>query len=303
MQRLVLAGHYGKQVEIDACAPCHLVWFDSLESVRLTGAGLLDLLDAMARAQSEPHRTLRADARCPRCDGGLKTIHNRSRWGATLQLECTRGHGAYQTFAQFLSEKGLVRPLSAPDRATLAEAANGLACLNCGGPLGPKVARCSYCDAQPGLVDVARLASALDPEGATESHAVHGVAPQQASLHCLACAAPLPAGGAVRCGSCGATLAVGQLAQAHAAVSALGEALRQHAVTPAPHVRRKRMDRLNEDLPRRRDEVRQMEAETATRTRGWGSDDDDGGFLDDLRESPYAVAGLAVFLLFMFWLA
>ena len=136
MQRLVLAGHYGQQVEIDLCAPCHLVWFDAVESVRLTGASMLALLGAMARAQSEPHQVFAKDARCPRCAGGVKAIHNRSRWGPTLQFECLRRHGAYQTFAQFLSEKGLIRPLSSADRAALLGREGGLACLNCTLPLG-----------------------------------------------------------------------------------------------------------------------------------------------------------------------
>ena len=30
MLALPLAGHYGQQVEIDLCAPCHLVWFDPI---------------------------------------------------------------------------------------------------------------------------------------------------------------------------------------------------------------------------------------------------------------------------------
>jgi len=49
MQRLALNGHYGQQVEIDLCAPCHLVWFDAVESVRLTGVSTLSLRVAAAR--------------------------------------------------------------------------------------------------------------------------------------------------------------------------------------------------------------------------------------------------------------
>jgi predicted nucleic acid-binding Zn ribbon protein len=299
MRRLVLAGHYGRQVEIDACGPCHLVWFDNVESVRLSGPGMLELLDAMVQAQSEPHHVLQTAARCPRCAGALKTIHNRSRWGPTVQLECQRGHGAYQTFAQFLSEKGLIRPLGARDRAALLRDRNGLACLNCGAAMGQDDTRCSYCDALPGMVDVARLASALDPEGATESHAVHGAAARHASLHCLACGAPLPDGQTVHCGSCGATLAVAQLADAHAAVTVLAGALRAHALSPAPHVVERRLARLDADLPKRREWARGMEAEAARN--GWESGED-RGFWDDLRETPYTVAAFAVFLLFLWWL-
>lgn len=300
MRRLTLDGHYGQQVEIDLCPPCHLVWFDGVESVRLTGTGMLGLLGAMAQAQREAHQLLKDDARCVRCAGRIKRVHNRSRWGATLQLECLRRHGAYQTFAQFLSEKGLVRPLSSADRAALSSREQGLHCLNCGAAMGPQDARCSYCDSTPGMIDVARLARALDPDGATERHAVHATAARHAALQCLACGAPLPPGQAVQCQHCGATLAVGQLSQAHAAVSVLEAALRAHAQSPAPHVRARRLLELEGDLSRRRDWARQMEAEAAA----GHSETDDRAFWDDLRERPLQVAaamGLLLFVWLLFW--
>lgn len=298
MRRLILDGHYGQRVEIDLCPPCHLVWFDAIESVRLTGTGMLALLGEMAQAQREPHQLLKEDARCVRCAGRLKSVHNRSRWGATLQLECLRAHGAYQTFAQFLSEKGLVRPLSSADRASLLRREQGLHCLNCGAAMAAQDQRCSYCNSSPGMIDVARLARALDPDGATETHAVHNTAARHAALQCLACGAPLPPGQALQCDHCGATLAVGQLSQAHAAVSVLEAALRAHAQSPAPHVRARRLAQLEGDLPRRREWARQMEAES----RGAASEPDDRDFWDDLRERPRSVAAAAGLLLFVWWL-
>jgi len=121
MRALRLAGHYGQQVEIDVCAPCHLVWFDPVESARLSGPGLLALIGEMASAQSLAHRLARPDMHCPRCRGGLHQVHNRTRWGRSLQLECTLHHGALQTFGQFLTEKGLLRPMSSADRARALE--------------------------------------------------------------------------------------------------------------------------------------------------------------------------------------
>lgn len=73
----------------------------------------------MTAAQALPHQPRRPDAHCPRSRGGLKRVHNRTRWGPSLQLECLQGHGAWQTVAEYLSEKGLVRPLSSADRARL----------------------------------------------------------------------------------------------------------------------------------------------------------------------------------------
>ena len=205
MRALRLAGHYGQAVEIDLCAACHLVWFDAVESARLPGPALLELIGEMAAAQSLAHQPLNPAAVCPRCRGGLKTVHNQSRWGRSLQLECRRGHGAYQSFAQFLAEKGLVRPLSSADRARLLQGGDDFPCLNCGGPISSSDAACPWCTSVPGLFDLARLARALDPEGATEAHALHRTTAQTQSLHCLACGAP--SAPALTCTQCGATLA------------------------------------------------------------------------------------------------
>jgi len=296
MRPLALEAHYGQRVQIDLCGPCHLVWFDTVESARLTGLAMLDLLGEMVSAQREPHEVLRAAVGCPRCAGPLNLVHNQTRWGRTLQLECHRRHGAYQTFSQFLSEKGLIRPLSSADRAALMQREGGLACLNCGAALGAGDQRCSYCDALPGMVDVARLARALDPDGATESHAVHRTAARHASLHCVACGAPLPAGPAVQCGHCKATLATGQLAQAHAAVSELSAALQVHRTTPAPHVRAKRLAQLSGDLPRRWEDVRKMQSEAQA-----PAVDTDVELWPLIREHPWVSAVVAALVLSYFY--
>ena len=273
MQRLALAGHYGRAVEIDVCAGCHLVWFDLTETARLTGPALLDLIGAMARSQSLPHAVLRPDVRCVRCAGALKTVHNRSRWGQSLQLECLNRHGAFQSFAQFLQEKGLLRPMSRVDRAQLLQRQGQIDCVNCGAAIGAHDERCGHCQSVPSLLDVARLARALDPEGAIEPHAVHATPTHQAALQCAACGAALPPGQSLGCAQCGATLAISRLALAHEKVDALGPALRAHALRPAPAVVKRRLDALGADLPRRREWAAQMEAE-ARQTRGADPGDD-----------------------------
>lgn len=299
MRCLDLDGHYGARVEIDLCAPCHLVWFDAVESARLAGTGMLALLGAMAEAQQEPHEVLRPKARCPRCAGGLKAVQNRSRWGRTAQLECLRRHGAYQSFAQFLSEKGLIRALSAADRADLLGRDGALSCLNCGAGLAAEDERCRYCATVPGVFDVARLAGALDPEGATESHAVHATDARHAALHCLACGAPLPHDRHVQCGQCGATLAIGRLRHAHEAVRELEAALRAHQQTPVPHVRARRLARIQGDIRKQREWVQEMEAQTRARGVDPG---EEAGFLHELRGKPLNAIALALLLGFLAWL-
>lgn len=263
MHAVTLAGHYGRAVELDLCPPCHLIWFDQTETARLTGAGLLALIGEMAQAQSLPHTTMSAHARCPRCHGPLKTVHNRSRWGASLQLECRAGHGAYQTFTLFLQEKGLLRAMSRLDRLQLLQQGR-IDCVNCGAAIGAEDATCPACRSVPSLLDVARLARALDPEGALAPAPVHGRGADQAALQCAACGAALPPGHALSCAQCGATLAISRLAQAHDQVAALDAALRAHDRRPSAEVVQRRVRRLEADLPRRREWAEQMEAEART---------------------------------------
>lgn len=259
MAVLRLAGHYGRELELDLCAACHLVWFDRIESARLGGPALLALIGAMARAQTLAHRTLRPDAACPRCHGALKTVHNRSRWGRSLQLECLQGHGSWQSFAQFLLEKGLLRAMSSADRAALMQRDGGIACVNCGAALGVADPTCRYCEAVPSLFDVARLARALDPEDALAATTLHTAPATRGALQCQACGAAL-SGTPLQCGQCGATLAVSRLAEAHAQLLALEPALRAHAERPAPEVVQRRLAALSGDQARHREWVQRMRA-------------------------------------------
>lgn len=270
MQVLELPGHYGQRVEIDLCAPCHLVWFDLVESARLSGPGLLALVGAMAEAQARghalPHQPLADGAHCPRCRGALRQVHNRTRFGRSLQLECAQRHGAFQTFAQFLSEKGLLRPMSSADRARALAQGGALHCVNCGGDIGERDTVCGWCGSVPSVVDVARLARALDPEGATTAHAVHATAARQGALQCAACGAAQPPNAGWRCTSCEATLTAPGLAEAHRAVAALEPALRAHAERPAPEVVRRRLQAQSTGLERQRQRAAEMQAEADARS-------------------------------------
>lgn len=304
MQRLMLPGHYGRSVEIDLCSHCHLVWFDQTETARLSGPALLELVGAMAGTQSLPHRTLDPKAGCVRCGAALKTVHNRSRWGQSIQLECRAGHGAYQSFAQFLQEKGLWRPMSRIDRARLVEKRGQIDCVNCGAALGKADEACPYCASVPGLLDVARLARALDPEGVLEPQAVHRDAARSQALQCGACGAALPPGQSVDCAQCGATLAVSRLAEAHERVATLGPALRAHADRPAPEVVKRRLEALDADLPRRREFAAKMEAEASQR-RGHGGVGDgfDWGDLFASGTNPLraVLIALVIWFVWYFW--
>ena len=297
MQVLALAGHYGAKVEIDLCTSCHLVWFDGTEVARLPGPALIEVLDAMAAAQPLAHRTLRPDAGCARCRAALKTVHNRSRTGRSVQLECINGHGAYHTFAQFLADKGLLRPMSSADRAALLARDGRIDCVGCGASIGQGDAACPQCGAVPSMFDVARLAAALDPEGATRQHAVHATPRERGALECPACGAPLPEAARIACRHCGATLAVTRIGAATRAVATLGEALRQHAARPAPEIVARRLQAIDGNAQRQRAFAAEMEAQARERTGGYWRIGDEG---DSRRWQAVAAVALIAFLLWLF---
>jgi hypothetical protein len=301
MQRLAFSGHYGQQVNLDLCRHCDLVWFDDVETAQLSGGpALLELIGAMASSHQLPHELLRADARCPRCDGHVAIVHNQSRWGRSSQLQCLRRHGAYQSFAQFLEEKGLLRPMSRIDRAKLLRDRGRIDCVNCGGEIGKDDERCRYCHSIASLLDVARLARALDPLDTIEPAAMFGVAARQSALQCAACGVALPPGETISCSQCGATLAITSLAEANASVQALAPALRAAAAKPAPGIVKRRLDALAADLPRRRDWVAGMQAEADAR-RGRGEIDWSPLLSRIGMPTRLALLALAAWLVWRFW--
>jgi hypothetical protein len=308
MQALQLAGHYGRTVEIDLCAPCHLVWFDGIEAAQLAGPGLLALIGTMAEAQALPHQPLKPDARCARCRGPLRTVHNRTRFGASRQLECAARHGAWQTFGQFLAERGLLRPMSSADRQRALQASGGaLHCVNCGGAVAQGDAECPWCRSVPAVVDVARLARALDPEGASAGHAVHATGTRGTALGCQACGAAVAADAGWACGHCGATLTAPGLAEAHRLVAPLAPVLAEHARKPSPAIVQQRLRAQQPGLDRQRERAAQMRAEADAAAGGgdWRPRSGDDGpdwadvahLLQRLRRHPWlALAGAAVAL-------
>jgi hypothetical protein len=277
MRRLALDGHYGACVEVDLCEPCHLLWLDGTEAVRVAGTGMLALLGEMARAQTLAHQVLRSEAGCVRCAGPLKTVHNRSRWGTSTQLECRQGHGFYASFAQVLADRGLTRALGRVERAAVIAREGGLFCVGCGAAVGRDDERCPQCSSLPAVFDVGRLARALDPEGAIGAQAVHAVPAQRGSHDCPACGAPQGAVSDFRCGHCGATLAVARLAEASAAVQPLAVALREAAAKPPAEVVARRLEAVDRNAGQQRRWAQQMQAEADARRGGadWSLGRDD----------------------------
>ena len=301
MERLALPGHYGSSVEIDVCASCDLVWFDGSETARLNGPGLLELIGMMAAAYDLPYQPLSSATRCPRCSGRLKTVHNQSRWGRSVQLQCLKRDGAYQSFAEFLEEKGLLRPMSRLDRAKLLRDRGRIDCVNCGAAIGKEDERCPYCISVPSLLDVARLARALDPEAMLAASELPRSAAKQQAMQCAACGAALPPGETMSCTQCGATLAIPSLREAYAAVEKLAPVLKANAERPPAEVVKRRLEAIQADLPRRREWVAGMEQEARER-RGHGEPIDWATWVERWPQlGRAAVIVAAVWLAWRFW--
>jgi predicted nucleic acid-binding Zn ribbon protein len=255
----------------------------------------------MAAAYDLPYQPLGPGTRCPRCAGKLRIVHNQSRWGRSVQLQCLKRDGAYQSFAEFLEEKGLLRPMSRLDRARLLQERGRIDCVNCGAAIGKQDERCPFCTSVPSLLDVARLAAALDPQAMiAPSLAPRPKATQQA-MQCAACGAALPPGETMSCATCGATLAIPSLREAYAAVEKLAPILKANAEKPPAEVVKRRLAALDADLPRRREFVAGLEQEARER-RGHGEPIEWATWVERAPGLARAAAiGAALFMLWRFW--
>ena len=168
MQQLSLAGHYHQTIDIDLCQNCCLIWFDQIESVKLAGPGIADLVHTIhAGVSAKKIATLPDSLPCPICQVSTKLVYNQTRFGRTRHLECPKKHGYFQTFVLYLAEKGFVRPMRWADHQPQANQSRveqqQLFCAGCGAGLDDGLYdACPYCNSTIGVIDPARLASAID---------------------------------------------------------------------------------------------------------------------------------------------
>lgn len=247
---LALEGHYGREVEIDLCDSCCLIWFDTVETARLAGPGVAQLIGVIHEAMSgEPHShamTLAAAQRCAVCNAGLKTVFNFSRFGRTSQLQCLNGHGYYQTFMLYLAEKGFVRPMMWKDVAAVG--GRQLFCANCGAGLPPRPHEaCPYCQSAVGVLDPARLAKAT----AIDRSAPDIAPDRRDQQHCHACGGAIDPTRDVSCPQCQAFVRRKDTGAALAAIDAMRDAPPEPAPERRPERKRRRkswwMKEVSED--------------------------------------------------------
>lgn len=218
LRAVSLTAHYDRQVEVDVCDPCCLIWFDDVESVRIAKPGIAELVKVVHAAMSkgESHggaASLAARQHCPMCSEPLRQVFNASRYGRTSQLQCPNGHGYYQSYILYLAEKGYLRPVIWADIKALVDNARELFCGNCGGHLELRPQdECPYCRSAISVLDPARLAAAVDA-GPAEVQAKSG---QHA---CHACGGPVDPTQDTSCPQCHAPVRRRDTALAMEAVS------------------------------------------------------------------------------------
>jgi len=189
MRVLDLSGHYERRVEIDTCPHCCLVWFDDTEAVRLAGPGIAEFVreihGAMQAGGEHAHAVSLARVQsCPVCNAQLRRVFDLSRFGRTSKLQCPHGHGYYQTYILYLAEKGFARPLAWSDIRSLQAAGKEVFCAGCGCPLPARpVEACPACHSAVGVIDPARLATAVTPSGDSSASAVGAPAVDQHKCH------------------------------------------------------------------------------------------------------------------------
>jgi hypothetical protein len=150
-----------RPIEINACAPCNLFWFDRLESIRLTPKSVLDLFQYIGKA-GKAGNALASSFNCPRCAAALVLTYDLQRATRFTYWRCRNGHGHLTTFHQFLREKNFVRAPSASELARLRATVRQISCSQCGAPVNLETdTACTHCGAPIALIDPDGVTKAL----------------------------------------------------------------------------------------------------------------------------------------------
>lgn len=162
MEAVALETHIGTPVAIDACWPCHLIWFDHLESASLSPGSVIELFKRIHAVRDQPRNLVRVMTSCPVCNTPLQNTSDLAKGGRFSYSRCTRGHGRLIPFTQFLREKNFIRSLQPFEIAALAVKVRQIRCSSCGGPIRLETDQaCTHCGAAISVLDDAAVDKAL----------------------------------------------------------------------------------------------------------------------------------------------
>ena len=162
MESVALATHIGTPVEVDICSPCHVIWFDHMESTSLSPGSVIEMFKRVHAARDSGRNLLKMVVACPHCATTLKSTTDLAKGGRFSYSRCTGGHGRLISFAQFLSEKNFIRSLQPHEISALSVRVKQIRCSSCGGPISLEADKaCTHCGAAISVLDEAAVEKAL----------------------------------------------------------------------------------------------------------------------------------------------
>ena len=162
MQATAFRTHLDTPLEVDICWPCHLIWFDHLESVSMSAQSVIDLFTRIHAQHKDVRNLVSLTGSCPTCNRALVQSFDISRTGRFQYCRCPDGHGRLITFVQFLREKHFVRTLSEAELHKLSANVRQIRCSSCGAGIDiAHDAACTHCGSPVSVLDEAAVAKAL----------------------------------------------------------------------------------------------------------------------------------------------
>jgi hypothetical protein len=164
-----------RPIVVEACAACHLLWFDRAGSVRLTPESVIDLFEYIGTTAGAARTPLASTLACPRCSRPLVFTHDLQRTTRFNYWRCVRDRGKLISFAQFLREKNFIRTPSPEELARLRRTVRQVTCSQCGAPVDlARDSACRHCATPVALVDPDGVAKALRDLATAHRHHAPG---------------------------------------------------------------------------------------------------------------------------------
>ena len=187
MDALAFESHSGTVVSIDACWPCHLIWFDHLESGSLSPGSVIELFERIHEAQSSANAAVRntvaINMNCPSCSTSLKLTNDIQKNGRFSYHRCQQGHGRATSFTQFLREKNFIRSLNPIEIKKLSVSIKQIRCSSCGASVDlTHDTSCTHCGSAIAVLDHDAVEKALTALQAQQAKHLGATAAQRAQL-------------------------------------------------------------------------------------------------------------------------
>lgn len=158
----VFTTHLNTPVEIDICWPCHLIWFDHLESTSLSPQSVIDLFRRIHAHRDDQRNIVSLAPRCPISREKLLLTNDLGRGGRFSYYRSPKGHGRLISFVQFLREKSFIRTLNDHEITSLSATVKQIRCSSCGAGINIEVDHvCTHCGSPISVLDEKAVAKAL----------------------------------------------------------------------------------------------------------------------------------------------